>query len=80
MYKVKLSPFAQKGKIHYTEIKRAALQIKPRTNDRKYRDYYKTVSVDSKYMYLTYQWQDESGMMIIFVKNAKWTRKGAKKR
>lgn len=80
MYKVKFSPFVQKqNKIHHTQIKQAAQKIKKKLIDRKNRDYYESIKMNGNYMYLTYQWQDEDDMTVIYVKNAKWIKKKRKR-
>lgn len=79
MIKVKISVHALKGKIHHTQIKQAAQLIVMPKIPKKNKDQYKTVSVGGADIWLTYQWQDDEGTTIIYVKEAKNPKKKRKR-
>lgn len=79
MFKVKLSPFVLRGKIHHTQATQAALKIEMPKNPKKYKDQYKTIDVDGNDIWLTYQWQDDQGTTIMYVVSAKYQTKKRKR-
>ena len=79
MFKVKISVHALKGKIHHTQIKQAAQSIEMPETPKKNKDWYKTVSLGGTDIWLTYQWQDDEGTTIMYVKEAKTPKKKRKR-
>jgi len=66
---------------HTTQIKEAANQIEIPAKPRLNRDKSQTIQVSSsgKPIFMTYQFQERDGSIIIWVKNAKWSTKRRKR-